>query len=558
LLALLFFTGRRPPSARLAPPGQQVEQMAPRYECPREQVFQPLRAAAFAAPLARGVVMPLGCPGRATGPAPTDRVLAMVANRWAPARSPPRGRRGAATGGRGARLALCHRALPPHPPADCPITPARILVVEDDRVVARDLQQQLVRLGHTVVGVASRGDDAVRLVTTAAPELVLMDIRLDGGTDGIDAAREIRDRHPVPVIYLTAHTDDRTLERASATEPFGYLVKPFDDIQLRTAIEIALYKHRAERRLRASERRYAVTLSSIGDAVIATDEHLVVAFLNAAAEALTGWPRDQALGRPIDEVLPLVSAATGERIDHAGRGAPVAARALLVGRAGRAIAIEHTTSPIVDDGDATSGVVIVFRDLQRRQLEDAARRDTGIGSAAFDVAPALTPAQQDALSARLDAGELVTFDAVHRRRDGSVVPVEVRARRYREGERTAAAGDDLLAPRALLAACGDDPAILPGICATLRAHLPLELAAVVAALAAGDAPRLRDAAHELAGVVAALSSRMGEVASDVEDLAAADQLATAAPLVDRLVAAVPRLIAAIDGVSIDELRGRVI
>jgi CheY-like chemotaxis protein len=163
------------------------------------------------------------------------------------------------------------------------MTPARILIVEDDRIVARDIQHQVSRIGHTVVGITPRGDDVVPLALQWQPNLVLMDIRLEGDIDGIDAAQQIREKCGIPVIYLTAYADDHTLQRAGITEPFGYLLKPFESTQLRTAIEMALYKHAAERRLRESERRYAVTLSSIGNAVIATDDKLLITLMNPAA-----------------------------------------------------------------------------------------------------------------------------------------------------------------------------------------------------------------------------------------------------------------------------------
>jgi PAS domain S-box-containing protein len=126
------------------------------------------------------------------------------------------------------------------------MTPARILVVEDDRVVARDIQQQLVKNGHTVVGVTDCGEDAVALALERQPELVLMDIRLQGDLDGVDAAAQIRSRCQIPIIYLTAHADEQTVKRAAATQPFGYLIKPFEDSQLLTSIEIALNKSAAE------------------------------------------------------------------------------------------------------------------------------------------------------------------------------------------------------------------------------------------------------------------------------------------------------------------------
>src|SRR3954468_15076204 len=101
------------------------------------------------------------------------------------------------------------------------MTPVRILIVEDDRVVARDIQQQLSRVGYTVVGTTPRGEDAVSLALETRADLVLMDIRLEGGIDGIDAAQQIRERLQIPVIYLTAYADEQTLQRAKVTDPFG-------------------------------------------------------------------------------------------------------------------------------------------------------------------------------------------------------------------------------------------------------------------------------------------------------------------------------------------------
>ncbi len=123
------------------------------------------------------------------------------------------------------------------------MTPARILVVEDDRVVSRDIQQQLKRIGHVVAGTTARGDEVVAMVRSTQATLVLMDIQLEGPIDGIDAARLVREKCQVPVIYLTAFADAATLERASTTEPYGYLLKPFEDTQLRTAIELGIQTH---------------------------------------------------------------------------------------------------------------------------------------------------------------------------------------------------------------------------------------------------------------------------------------------------------------------------
>ena len=261
------------------------------------------------------------------------------------------------------------------------MNPARILVVEDDLIVARDIAQQLTRMGHQVVGSASRGDDALVLALESEPNLVLMDIQLEGETDGIAAAERIRARLGVPIVYLTAFADSRTVQRAAATEPFGYLIKPFEDSQLRTAIEFALYKHAAEKKLRDSERRYAVTLSSIGDAVIATDAEARVTFMNAIASSLTGWSEADAVGRPLPDVFRIVDEDTRATLEdpaakvlRLGTIVGLSSRTALVAKDGREIAIDDSGAPIVDDQGKLIGVVLVFRDVTGRRLLERAEQ----------------------------------------------------------------------------------------------------------------------------------------------------------------------------------------
>ncbi|HEY0252231.1 MAG TPA: response regulator, partial [Kofleriaceae bacterium] len=133
----------------------------------------------------------------------------------------------------------------------------KILIVEDDRVVARDIAQQLERIGYTVIGTTARGDEAIELASTLRPSLVLMDIRLESSIDGIEAATQIRATGHVPVVFLTAYADDHTVARASVAEPYGYLLKPFEDSQLRTTVEMALHKHAADLRVEADALRTA-------------------------------------------------------------------------------------------------------------------------------------------------------------------------------------------------------------------------------------------------------------------------------------------------------------
>jgi signal transduction histidine kinase len=130
-----------------------------------------------------------------------------------------------------------------------------ILVVEDERIVARDLQIRLTNLGYQISGIASSKEEALESARQDRPDLALMDIRLNGVPDGIDAARELRTEFNLPVIYLTGHSDNKTLLQARTTEPFGYILKPFETRELVAAIETAVYKHRAETRLREANTR---------------------------------------------------------------------------------------------------------------------------------------------------------------------------------------------------------------------------------------------------------------------------------------------------------------
>ena len=123
----------------------------------------------------------------------------------------------------------------------------RILVVEDEHIVAMGIKKMVKSLGYTVTGVASSGEDAISKAESTFPDVVLMDIMLKGDMDGVEAAGEIRERFDIPVVYLTAYSDNKILERAKKTEPFGYIVKPFDEKDLHSSIEIALHRHRTEK-----------------------------------------------------------------------------------------------------------------------------------------------------------------------------------------------------------------------------------------------------------------------------------------------------------------------
>jgi PAS domain S-box-containing protein len=253
----------------------------------------------------------------------------------------------------------------------------RILIVEDERIVAMDLAGTLNELGYSVVGMAARGEEAIARADELRPHLILMDVRLGNGLDGIQVAEVIRRSRDVPVIYLTAHSDDETLHRAARTEASGYLVKPFTSPELHCAIEIALHKHVVDARLRESEQWLATTLRSIAEAVIATDASGRIRLFNPGAEALTGWSHQEAVEHTIYEVLSLRDEQTGlpiaDPVQKAldSSDAPVVQGSLLMSRSGELLAVEECAAPIVDSFGRLLGRVLVLRDITERRRQSA-------------------------------------------------------------------------------------------------------------------------------------------------------------------------------------------
>ena len=167
------------------------------------------------------------------------------------------------------------------------MTQTRILVVEDESIVALDIQERLESLGYDVPATVAAGEKAIEQAGLLRPDLVLMDIHLQGQMDGIEAADHIRRQFGIPVIYLTANADHPTVERAKFTEPFGYVIKPFEESELHTAIEIALYKHQSEHRLKESEQRYRLLAELSPEAIILQIDDGIV-YANPAAASLFG------------------------------------------------------------------------------------------------------------------------------------------------------------------------------------------------------------------------------------------------------------------------------
>lgn len=246
------------------------------------------------------------------------------------------------------------------------VTRGRIQIVEDERIIALDLQRRLERFDYEVVGVASSAQDAVAAAEQKRPDLILMDIMLTGKPDGVDAAIQIRSRFHIPIVFLTAYADDTTLDRAKEAEPFGYILKPFKERELYTTIDIALYKARLDQALFQEKRRLSAVLDSVSNAIVATDREGNVDFMNPVAETLTGWAEPAARGRAVSEIVRIVDEKTGLDVGlpevgkHTGRLFFDNTR--LHNRHGASIHVQGAVTGI-DGEESTEGLVFAFQDL---------------------------------------------------------------------------------------------------------------------------------------------------------------------------------------------------
>ena len=252
----------------------------------------------------------------------------------------------------------------------------RILVVEDESIVARDIRNMLVGLGYEVMAVVPGAMAAIQKAKETEPDIVLMDVMLQGETTGMEAAEQIYTRFSIPVVYLTAYADSTTVQQAKKTEPFGYIIKPFEERELQTTIEIALYKYKMQMELKDRERWLSTILKSIGDGVIATNKIGAITFMNPLAETLTGWKLDQALDRTLGDVFKVMNQKPGkmQRISIKkilkGKESDLSDEAILVSKSGKKTPIDPRLEPIRDDGGNITGVVLAFTDVTDRKIAE--------------------------------------------------------------------------------------------------------------------------------------------------------------------------------------------
>ncbi|MDI6698523.1 MAG: diguanylate cyclase [Candidatus Saccharicenans sp.] len=249
----------------------------------------------------------------------------------------------------------------------------KILLVEDELLIARHIEQMVKNLGYQVEEVVESGERAIQLAGEKSPDLVLMDIRLKGQLDGIEAAARIWKQHSIPIVYLTAYADEDTLIKATLAEPFGYLIKPFDEKELLVAIELAFYKHQVETENKEKRRWLNAILSSITDGVISTDRAGIINFINPVAEKLLGKSSEAAVGQPLEKIFLVQEGSVGRtlglNLESLSSGFSNEQDFYLL-RGEDRLPVELRSSLIRDEAGGLAGLVLVFRDITQRKLQE--------------------------------------------------------------------------------------------------------------------------------------------------------------------------------------------
>ena len=254
--------------------------------------------------------------------------------------------------------------------------PKKILIVEDEGVVALSLQAVLNKMGYMVVGIAITGNEAIRMATDLHPDVILMDIHIKGDKDGIQTTEKINEISDVQVIYLTAYADDETVNRALKTRSHSYLVKPYNPRELYSNIEFAIYKRRLKDRIGTHRENLEMLLTKIPDTGIIFDTNGKVVYLNSAAETLTGWKSDELIGKNAFDILNICISQVDDVIDDSlsrtlALGAinylpPVAT---IQTKGGKTRRVDLKTGLVKDDSGEHKFIVILLKEHAVANLE---------------------------------------------------------------------------------------------------------------------------------------------------------------------------------------------
>ena len=281
---------------------------------------------------------------------------------------------------------------------------AKIMIVEDDCAVAKDIEEKLETLGYTVLPTVSSGVQAIAKTAEMRPDLILIDIGLEGKMDGIDVASEIHNRFNIPVVYLTDYVNDDLLEKVRTTRAFGHIFKPYGIEQLHLSIENHIYWYEEDQKYREGEQWFSTVLSNVGDGVIATDKDGFVTFMNPTAESMTGWQLEAAAKMDIKQIFridagedcPITVALTHTlHTDTASESSTVPKgnhNTILTAKSGRKIHIDYNAVPSNNVEGKPIGIVITFRDsteykaieAELNQTIDRLQSQTQLMEAVFD------------------------------------------------------------------------------------------------------------------------------------------------------------------------------
>lgn len=252
----------------------------------------------------------------------------------------------------------------------------KILIVEDEIIVAKDLEQKLINLGYDVPTTFSKGEEAISEVKKLQPNLVLMDIKLDGRMDGIEAGEQIRKQFDVPIIFLTAYGDRKMVERSKQIEPNGYIMKPFNIRQLHNTIQIALHKSKMEKKLKRHHNWVVNTLQSMGNAVVTIDINKKITFINSSAHDLLGINDQNPIGEPINSNLTIKDSETNQKISlfpektknkEDNTNLIKKTDNILVTQEGKKIIVDTIVAPLKKIDGTIDGYVISLEDVTERK-----------------------------------------------------------------------------------------------------------------------------------------------------------------------------------------------
>ncbi len=240
-----------------------------------------------------------------------------------------------------------------------------VLLAEDEEIIARHIQSTLVDLGYHMSSVVSNASDALRSVERVKPDIVLMDFTLKGEMDSVEAARQMYYIYDIPVVFLSSYMDEEILQRTNKTNPFGYLIKPFKDIELLSTIEISLHNHQKERSLKMNQYWFSSVLKNISEAVIVTNQSNEITYMNKMAQTLTGWSFQEANGKILSDVFfvsKLVNSYTPYTKNYSDK--KYITNEMLINKDGiTVIPIQTSSTQIVDQNSRFIGNIIVFHDI---------------------------------------------------------------------------------------------------------------------------------------------------------------------------------------------------